>query len=88
MKLPDIEKRLRALAVELGCDELISLADEMGRRPPVRRAPTASARMTPQLRADIRRHAEAYPHKTFADVGRVFNVNAGRVSEIMAGYRE
>ena len=88
MKLPEIADRLRELSVELSCTELAGLADEMQRRSPVRRAPNASARMTPQLRADIRRHAHAFPDKTFADIGRVFNVNAGRVSETMAGYRE
>lgn len=88
MKIPEIADRLRALSVELSCSELAGLADELRRRAPVRRAPASAATMTPQLRADIRRYASDHPTETFADIGRVFNVNAGRVSETMAGYRE
>jgi hypothetical protein len=55
MRLPEVASRLRTLAVDLRCDELNELADEIGRRPVVQRAPITSSPMTDKLRAEIRK---------------------------------
>jgi hypothetical protein len=54
MRLPEIANRPRELAVELGCEELNTLADEMGRRPAGPKAPKTSTPMTETLREQIR----------------------------------
>ncbi|QEE37961.1 MULTISPECIES: hypothetical protein [unclassified Methylobacterium] len=88
MTIPEIAARLRAKSQEDGDSELASLADELRRRAPVRRAPITSRRMTPQLRGDIRRYASDNPTIPYAEIGRHFGVNGGRVSETLAGFRE
>jgi hypothetical protein len=37
MRLPDVASRLRTLAIDLNCDELNNLSDEIPRRPPRQR---------------------------------------------------
>jgi hypothetical protein len=87
MRLPEVASRLRALAIELGCDELNELADEIGRRSPRQRAPISSAPMTDALRAQIRAVKAAEPDLSQAEIGRRFNLNPGRVSEALRGKR-
>lgn len=87
MTIPEIAARLRELSGEIGCDELEQLADELRRRPPVRRAPVTSKKMTDELRAEIHQYATDNPKESYASIGRRFGVNGGRVSETMAGFR-
>jgi hypothetical protein len=87
MRLPEVATRLRELAIELGCDELDELADEIGRRSPRQRAPISSAPMTDALRAQIRAVKAAEPDLSQAEIGRRFNLNPGRVSEALRGKR-
>ena len=88
MTIPEIMRRLREKAAESGDEELEQLADELRRRPPVRRAPITSQKVTDELRAEIHRYAMDNPKESQAAIGRRFGVNSGRVSEIMAGFRE
>lgn len=88
MRIPEISDRLRELAVLHEIPELASLADHLRRRPPVKRAPISSEKMTPTLRAKIRAYARDNPTETNARIGELFKVNHGRVSEALAGFRE
>jgi len=54
------------------------------RRTPTRRAQPMSARMTPRLQGAIREWALANPEMTMSDIAAKFNVNQGRVSEVLA----
>jgi len=87
MRLPEVASRLRELAIQLGCDELDELADEIGRRSPRQRAPISSAPMTDALRAQIRAMKAAERDLSQAEIGRRFNLNPGRVSEALRGKR-
>lgn len=87
MRLPEVASRLRELAIELGCDELDELANEIGRRSPRQRAPISSATMTDALRAQIRAVKAAEPDLSQTEIGRRFNLNPGRVSEALRGKR-
>jgi hypothetical protein len=87
MKVPEVRTRLRELAVEHGIDELEVLADNLRRRPAVRRAPVQSASMTRSLAAAIKAYAAAYPTASLSQIAAVFAVNHGRVSEVLAGKR-
>lgn len=86
MRLPEVAARLRVLAGAHAIPELMTLADEIRRRP-ASRAPNSSATMTPALKAQIVAHAAANPAMTQAQIGRVFNVNPGRVSVALRGLR-
>ncbi len=86
MRLPDIQRRLREIATEAGLPELRFLADEMRRRPS-QKAPISSEPMTDELRDAIRAFARRHQHMTQVDIGRHFNVNQGRVSEALKGFR-
>jgi hypothetical protein len=87
MRLPEVATRLRELAIELRCDELNDLADEIGRRPSGERAPRSSAPMTDALRDQIRAMKEADPNLSHVEIGRRLNLNPGRVSETLRGKR-
>lgn len=87
MRIPEIRDRLRQLAGELACPELDLLASELSRRPVRRRAAPSSAPMTDEMRDAIRAYHRAHPDRPQVDVARVFNVNPGRVSEALNGFR-
>lgn len=87
MRIPEVADRLRALGVERGDDELICLAEELRRRRPTRKAPPKSTTVTPALQAEMRAVAKANPSMTQVEIGRRFNVNQGRVSEALRGFR-
>jgi hypothetical protein len=85
--VPYVRDRLRELAHELAAPELETLARELERRPPVRRAPVSSEPMTPELADAIRADAAANPDATMSEIAARYNVNPGRVSEVLAGKR-
>jgi hypothetical protein len=87
MRLPEVAVRLRELAIDLGCNELNELADEIARRPSGQRAPITSASMSDSLGAQIRVMKMADPDLSYAEIGRRLNVNPGRVSETLRGKR-
>lgn len=88
MTIPEVRERLIELAAELNCPELLTLAEELKRRPPVKKAHPISAAMTDNIRDQIRMFATLNPHLTNRAIGNLFNVDSGRVSEILAGKRE
>jgi hypothetical protein len=83
MRLPELATRLRELAIDIGCDELNDLADEIGRRSPRQRAPNTSIPITESLQAQIIAMKTAEPHLSQAEIGRRLNLNPGRVSEAL-----
>lgn len=80
---PDDERDVR-----IG-SELERLAAELRRRRNgnARKAPVASVAFTPEVAKAIRAYKEAFPETTMFDIGHVFNVNQGRVSEALYGKR-
>ena len=81
MTIPEIQKRLNEIA-----DMIHVLSDELSRRRSVRpRAPNTSTHMTPALRRKIMRYAEQNPKTPIAKIALVFDVNPGRVSEVILG---
>jgi hypothetical protein len=68
-------------------EELRKLADATRRRPAVRRAPVKNRRLTPREKSAIRREFRADPDAHLQDLAARFNVNIGRVSEVVNGRR-
>lgn len=87
LTVPEVRRELFALGLALGSDRLRYLAAQLVRRSAVRRAPPSARRATPRLRAEIRGFAEAHPELTEFQIGEAFQVNQGRVSEALAGFR-
>lgn len=88
MRIPEVQKRLRELAVRHSDPELADLAGHLSRRRRRRAAaPPDSKPMTPVLRAQIQAFALANPLMTQAAIASRFNVNPGRVSEALIGVR-
>ena len=52
-----------------------------------RKAPKQSAPITEGVRRSIQIYANTHPQMTQQDIATMFNVNAGRVSEILTGKR-
>ena len=48
-----------------------------------RKAPVKSQAITDGLRQSIKQYAATHPNLSFQDIATAFNVNAGRVSEIL-----
>lgn len=87
MKTPEVRKRLRELAEAHNLPELSALADELKRRSPVYRGKRSSPRMTPERAIAIKAFCDLYPDMSHREIGKVFNVDGGRVSEILNGKR-
>lgn len=87
MRLPDIAKRLRELAVSIPCPELDDLADQIGRRAVGARAPATSAKMTDEIREQIQQIHKENPKLSQQEIARRVGVNPGRVSETLHGKR-
>ncbi len=87
MRIPEIQNRLRDLAKETGLEELSALADSLSRRKPKRQGNVASTPMSDDLRERIREMAMANPDLPQSRIAAAFNVNPGRVSESIAGFR-
>jgi hypothetical protein len=87
MRRPEVATRLREWAVELKCNELSGLDDEISRRPSGERAARTSVPITDSLRERIRAMKEAEPYLSQAEIGKRLNVNPGRVSETLKGKR-
>lgn len=83
MRIPEIQNQLRELSQTIAL-----LAEELSRRPPIKRAPVTSDPVAPELRRAVRRHSRANPKESYASIARRFNINPGRVSEILAGKRK
>jgi hypothetical protein len=93
MTIPEIRVRLHEIADEYGVSgevsrELHYLAEQTRRRPPVRHV-RRPHQATPDARLAraIREYARAHPDATMFDIGERFNVNQGRVSEVLGGFR-
>jgi hypothetical protein len=98
--IPEIQTRLHELADALLLPMLFEMTDEdigkqlrlltvqLSRRPRVRQAPVVSRRMTPELRDKLREFALAHPEMTYQQIAELFGVQAGRVSEALAGKRK
>lgn len=73
---------------EQGADLIRAIIDDLlVREPPVRRAPDRYRRITPAMKAQIRLYAVTHPAAHQVDIGNLFGVNPGRVSEILTGKR-
>lgn len=82
-------------------DELLALAvhspdgaeirrivqEHMWRRPPARRAPARRKKISKDLKREIEQFLFDHPDADLQRVAERFNVNAGRVSEILHGLR-
>lgn len=87
MTLPEVSARLRTLAEELECSELDDLANEIKRRSSKQRAPNTSLHLTPQLIEKVKELKAQNPAMSQLAIATYFNINHGRVSEILNGYR-
>lgn len=67
------------------CKTLADIEARLIRRTPTKRAKAKSARMTPRLYEAIRAFAVENQDVTMTDIAARFNVNQGRVSEVLAG---
>jgi len=85
--IPQIRERLHELAIDLNCPELADLAEETRRRYHGRKAPIEAASVTPAIARRVRSYAARNPRKTQRAIGQRFNIDHGRVSEILFGKR-
>ena len=87
--LQGIAKRLQggAITKPQAAREIRSTIQLLVRRSPVRRAPRSKRYMTKKLIGEIRTFASVHVGMQLQDIAEHFNVNIGRVSEILNGKR-
>lgn len=100
MRIPEIREELLEIADDLyqssqpgsrlreRANRIAELAAETRRRPPVRKATPRRRRMTRLLVLLIRDYANKHPGLDHMAIAAKFNVNPGRVSEVLAGKRD
>jgi len=95
MKLPDIRQELHKIAHDLavaGLSEnakrLAYLAEQTKRRSPVKRAAPRAKMMTDEVRARVQETARIHPGWSNREIGLHCGVDGGRVSEVLAGFRQ
>lgn len=82
-----IRERLHQLSSEFGLPELASLAEETKREYHGRRSPDPHAVITPSLCRAVREYAQENSSAPYREIADRFDVNIGRVSEILFGKR-
>lgn len=96
LSIPEIREELWKLAVESRdlaerqaaiAERVHALANETFRRTAKKHARAKARRVTPALREQVRAFAIANPGMPNRDIGREFNIDGGRVSEILHGLR-
>jgi hypothetical protein len=97
MKIPEVRRSLAQAADELRegkspkiiARRLDYLTTELWRRAPRQRTgtPVIRRRLTPELKQEIRAYVRKHPKQDWQEVGNHFNVNPGRISEVMKGHR-
>ncbi len=87
MTIPQIADRLRQIASQTGNEELRSLASQLARRRPVRKAERVSQPMTDELADEIRSYAAEHPKTPQSLIALAFGLNQGRISEALRGKR-
>ena len=85
--IPEIRTRLYELAAKHDLPELAQLADETKRQYHGRRAPVRSRPVDDIMAARVRLFARRYPNMPQREIGRRFEIDGGRVSEILYGKR-
>ena len=87
--IPEVRERLISMATSLReiATEVDQLERWLWRRKAIRRAPSDSVTVTPSIRARIRSLAVEHPEWTELRIGHEVGVNQGRVSEVLAGFR-
>ena len=87
MTLPEIQAEMYELAIYHDIPRLAELAYEMRRRRSKPRVKKHCETVTPELRAHIREYSNLFPRLSQFQIGQLFNVNQGRVSEALHGHR-
>ncbi len=98
MKLPDVQIELRDIAkfirvakqphqIEYCAKRIDKLADEISRKPAISKSPSKSRRITTEIKSEIIHLHELYPHWSQQKIAVALHINAGRVSETLAGFR-
>lgn len=97
MRIPEVRKQLSQAADDLRTGArkpttiaklLDFLVTELWRKKPRRK--TGKATRTPitaELKRNIRKYAREHKAQDMQEIGNHFNVNPGRVSEILSGFR-
>jgi hypothetical protein len=80
----DVANGVQHSQPELFC-KLGMILSRLYRKPPIRKAERHSQPMTPELAAAIRAFANRNQSMPFQTIGQRFNVNAGRVTEVLQG---
>jgi hypothetical protein len=86
--IPEIRGRLHVLAKQHNLPELAELAEATKRRFSGRKARAEQKPITAETCRRVRVYCKMYPTMSNRNVGKVFGIDGGRVSEILNGMRD
>lgn len=89
MRLPEVQAELIKVAKQITKlnRRIRELSSHIARRRPVKRAPVSSSKITREIIEGVKLLSTQHPDWTQTRIGKKFNINAGRVSEILRGKR-
>jgi len=85
--IPQIRKRLHEIAADLNLPEIAELAEETKRQYHGRRAPVRALTVDEEIAEQVKAYALANPNAPQREIGQKFQIDGGRVSEILHGRR-
>lgn len=99
MRIPEVRKQLSQAADDLRTGkrkpaQIAKLLDVLvtelwrNRNPRRKTGKPVRTRLTPELKQEIKQFVKEHPTMDFQEVGNQFNVNSGRISEIVSGHRK
>jgi hypothetical protein len=101
MRIPDVRRKLSEIANDLRTEKVTAhsaarsidaIVTELWRKSPRKRPPgtpaRVRARMTPELKLEIKAYAKVHKKSDLQSIANHFNVNPGRVSEVLSGMRK
>lgn len=89
MRLPEVQEELIKVAQQITKlnRRIRELSSHIARRRPIKVAPVSSAKITPEIIEGVKLMSTQHPDWPQTKIGKKFNINAGRVSEILRGKR-
>ena len=87
MRIPDVQAELRVIADAHGIPRIHELVAQLYRRKPLKKAGPLASPVTRANSKQVRAYVAANPDLPLREVAAVFNLDGGRVSEILRGKR-
>lgn len=94
MRIPEIRGALIDISYQVGtydgtlARQIRYLANATKRRSPIRRARVKKPKLTWQMKRRIIKYAARHPDASYLEISHALDINTGRISEALRGFRK